>query len=225
MGRLAMKGEYGGYQGRLQKPVADPELGTDMGMQRDIDIVEHPIADEIGPGQELFLRRCPQHLEGAGQIQFFHGAADGDGGADHYRGVDVMAFAMAGRALDDADLFGNARLLAVVGIAVELGVQRDDRFTGPVSGQERCGKSRQPARHLETVFLEQPAHQGGAFVFLVPELAKIENAVTDEGNGIGVAIDAIKRHALRWAKVLVRHYSISPSVQMSKASRSSTGSP
>src|SRR5215813_771659 len=154
MRSLAVEGELGRDQRRLQKPIARRELGTNMVVERDIDIVEPAVADEIRPADELLLRRPAEHLEGAAEAEALHRLLGRDRGRDQHGGIDVMTFAMAGCTFDNEALLGHTGGLRVVRATVVLGMDRDDRMAGAVACAEAGRKARDAALDFEPRLLE-----------------------------------------------------------------------
>ena len=89
----------------------------------------------------------------------------------------VVPFAVAGRALNERVLVADARLVAGLRDAVDVGAERDHRFAGAPSGDE-CGRnSGDAALDLEAVLLEDAGEVFRRLDFLHPELAVREDLI------------------------------------------------
>src|SRR5438105_3144031 len=163
-----------------------------MVVESDVDIVEPAVAHEIGTAHELFFGRTAKYFERASEAEFLHCALRRERGADQHRGVDVVAFAVAGRAFDNELLLRHAGALRIVRTAVVFGVDRDHRMAGTISGAEAGGESRYAALDLETAFFQQAGHEFRSLELLHTEFAEIENIVAELRYGAGVALDVIE---------------------------------
>src|SRR5215203_2689000 len=103
-------------------------------MESDIDIVEPAVAHQIGAAHELLFRGPTEHFERPLETETFHGAPRGERSADQHGGVDVMTFAMAGRAFNDELLRGYTRRLRIVRAAVVFCVNRDHWMARTIGG-------------------------------------------------------------------------------------------
>src|SRR4029453_15105383 len=101
-----------------------------MVVERHVDVVEPPVAYEIGPTDELLFGGPAEHLERALEAEAIHGLARRYRGRNQNGGVDVMSLAMAGRTFDNEALLGYAGGLRIVRAAVVFGVDRDHRNAG-----------------------------------------------------------------------------------------------
>src|SRR3954451_19017229 len=112
---------------------------------------------------------------------------------------------MAGRALDDELLLGEARGLRIVRHGIVFGVDRDNRMTGAVGGAEAGRKARDAALDLEVALLQEVRHQLRRFELLHAELTEIEDVVAEQGDGAGIAIDIIEQESLLLGEIAVAH--------------------
>src|SRR5258705_13523006 len=124
-----------------------------MIVEGDIDVVEPTVAHEIGSADELLLRRAAEHLERTLEAEALHRALGRERARHQHRGVDVVALAMAGRALDDEGLLRHAGRLGIVRTAVVFGVDRHYRLARPVGGAKAGREARDAALDLEAALL------------------------------------------------------------------------
>jgi hypothetical protein len=125
-----------------------------------------------------------------------HRAFERDGARHKHRGIDVVAFAMTGRALDDRLGFRHAGGLAVLRVGVVFGVQRDHRAARAVGGKKARGETREAARHLEFLRFERIGHQLRAFVLLHAEFGEVEYRIADQADRARVAVEEIENESL-----------------------------
>jgi hypothetical protein len=189
---------------------ADRELLADMRRERDVDVVEIAVAHEIGPADELLFGRRAEHLQRALEAEFLHRGLSGERAGDQHGAVDVVALAMAWRALDDRGRFHGSGLLRIVRVGIVFGVQRHHRLARAVGRTETRREARDAALDLETALLQQPAHQLGGLELLHAELAEVEDAVIERRDRLGVAIDEFAGQFLLGSRVLGIHSALPP---------------
>src|SRR5690606_4501901 len=88
--------------------------------------VEPTIANEVGAADELLFGWRAENLESTLQAELRHRGFGGERAGDQHGAVDVVAFAMAGRALDDGCRLDDAGALRIVGVGIVFGVNGDD---------------------------------------------------------------------------------------------------
>ena len=98
-------------------------------------------------------------------------------GQDIERHAGVVAFAVAGRALDDGLVPGDAGLLRSLRDIVDVRTQRDHRLAFAPGGQPGGRNAGDAALDLEAFLLQNSGEILGGFEFLEAQLAEAEDAV------------------------------------------------
>jgi hypothetical protein len=131
--------------------------------------------------------------------------ADGERRRDHDGCIDVVPFTMSGRPRHDLGRPRDAGLLAVRRVRVILGVDRDDRRSLSVAGDEGGREPRDAALDREAAPLQNRSHQPGGAMLLHAHLAEIEDGVIQGNEGLIVAVDETDRIGLCGIHDLWRH--------------------
>ena len=167
-----------------------------MVVHGDVDVVEMAVAHEIGTAQELLLGGRSEDFQGSRETELLHRALGRDRARDHDRAVDVVALAVSRGAWDDLGPRGRAGRLRVLGVGVVFGVHGDHRPARAEGGEKRRREPRDAALDREALILEQPGQEPRRLVLLHPDLAEIEDAVSDGGDGLSVSFDDVEDEGL-----------------------------
>jgi hypothetical protein len=108
---------------------------------------------------------------------FFHQLLKHDGSGYVYALPRVVTFAVAGRALDDRVVVGDAWFLRGLGYAVYVGDEGDNRFPRAVRGDPRRRHTGDAAVYLEAILFEDAGYVLRRLVFLESELAEAEDLI------------------------------------------------
>jgi hypothetical protein len=157
-------------------------------MERDVDVFEMPVADVIWPADELLLSRRAEHLERARNAELVHRGLDGEPRAYRDRRVNIVAFAVSGRARYDLLALGDARDLRVVGVAVVFTVECHDTVAAPSARHEPGGKPGQITVDLEATSLERPNKEFAGPKLLHPQFAVMKDHVAQPGDRGGIHV-------------------------------------
>ena len=130
------------------------EIVADVGEKDDVDLLEQPRANEVRLGAQLLLGDAGPEHNRAGQVRLLHDPLHGERGGEIERLAGVVAFAVAGRAIDQGIMVGDAGFLRGLRDAVDVGAERDDRLAR-TSFCDPCRRdSRHAVFHPEALLLE-----------------------------------------------------------------------
>ena len=120
-----------------RSPHDDAEVVADVREERDVDILEEPVAHEVRLGADQLFRGARPDADRAGQLLALHDLLHRDRRRDVHGLAGVVAFAVARRAFDHRRVVGDARLLRRLRDAVDVGAQRDHRLARSPRRHER----------------------------------------------------------------------------------------
>ena len=173
-----VKLKVGRHQRRLHQPVDRAELAGDVIVKGDVDIVEIAVAHEIGSAQQLLFGGRAEDLERALELELLHRMAQRQGDAETITArIDVVTFAMSGRAGDDLARSVTPDFCEFDGLASYSVWMRDDRRAAAVGREESRGKAGDAALDAKAVLIENLRHERRAAVFLHADFAEIEQRV------------------------------------------------
>ena len=156
---------------------ARAEVRADVREERDVDVAEHPRADEIRLGADELLRDTRPQLQRAGQVLALHDLLHGERRRDVQRHTRVVPFAVPGRALDDRIVIRHARLLRRLRDVVDVRADRDHRLARSPRREPGGRDTGVAALDFEAVLFEDLGEIFRRLELLEAELAEAEDLV------------------------------------------------
>ena len=163
--------------GALSNAPRRAELVVDVGEERDVDVLEQPVAHIPGFRAHQFLGDAWPEAQRARQLLALHQLLHRDGSRDVERDAGVVAFAVPWGTVDQRVAIGDARLLRALGDAVDVRAEGDHRLAAAPFGDPRRGDARDAARDPEAVLLEDAGEVARRLDLLKAQLAEAEHGV------------------------------------------------
>ena len=160
-----------------------------MRREANIHAVEVAIPHKIGTTKKLFLCWRSNNFDRACQPLCLHSRFHGKGTRNQHSTIRIVPFTVPRSPFRYTALIKHSRNLRIIRICIIFGMNPDHRRSTAVSCNKSRWKSPNTKFNLKARFLEQITHQLAGPVFLHTKLAKIENAVIEQGNGFEIALD------------------------------------
>src|SRR4029453_4190399 len=150
---------------------------ADVREEHDVDVLEGAGADVVGLRADEFLGDAGPEADGPRQMLLFHDLLHGQRRRDLQRHPRVVAFAVAGRAVDHRLVIRDAGLLRRLWNAVDVGPERNHRLTGSPARHEGGRDAGQVLLNREAVLPQDVGQVLRNLKFLEPELGKTDHLV------------------------------------------------
>ena len=147
------------------------KIVADVRTEDDVDVFEKSGADIEGFCGDKFFGDAGKKFDRAGEMVFLHLLFQHERGSDVNGHAGVVAFAVAGSAINDGIVVGDAGLLRRARDAINIGDERDDGLAAPPRRHPGRGDSGDASLDAEAVLLENAGNVARGLEFLEAELA------------------------------------------------------
>ena len=148
-----------------------------MAEEHHVHVLEEAVAHVEGLPCHEFLRDPGPDDDGAAEFLPLHDALDRQRRRDVHRHAGVVAFAMAGRALDQGFVPRNPGLLVRLRQAVDVRAQGDDRLARPPGREPRRRDAGDAFRDGKPVLAQHAGQVAGRLDFLKAQLTEAEDLI------------------------------------------------
>src|SRR5262249_5653518 len=191
VGALALEGVFDRHEAvaAVVAPLLRREAAVDVAEDRDVDVPQHPVADEPRFRADELLGDARPDLDRAGQPLALHDLFHREDRGDVHGLARVVPFAMPRRAFDHRRLVADARLLRRLRDAVDVRADGDDGFPAAPRRLPRSRHAADATLHTEPVPLENAGDVSRRLELLKAELAVAEDLIDELLREHGARLD------------------------------------
>ena len=194
---LALEGELGADQRVVLQPEARAQRVADVDDDRGVRVLEVAGAHEIRPADELLLGRSERDRHRAREPMTLHDLLHRMSGAHRDGAHRVVPFHVAGRSRHERLALDDVRGLRAFGQRVDLCGDDDEGLARSPRRPHVRGHAGPAELDGEPDALERLLEELRALELLHPQLAEVEERVTDEGDLLRVPLDGLEGLLLR----------------------------